>query len=40
MVKQMLDEDTFNSRLVPLFCAILTQQKKVGELYYLAHKLV
>jgi len=25
---------------VPLYCAVLTELKKVGELYYLAHKLV
>ena len=36
----MLDEDSYNTNVVPLYCAILTEMKKVGELYYLAHKLV
>ena len=40
MVKKMLDDDSYNVAVVPLFCAILTEMKKVGELYYLAHKLV
>lgn len=36
----MLDDDSYNVSVVPLFCAVLTELKKVGELYYLAHKLV
>ena len=36
----MLDDDSYNVRVVPLFCAVLTELRKVGELYYLAHKLV
>ena len=36
----MLDEDSYNVNIVPLFCAVLTELRKVGELYYLAHKLV
>ena len=36
----MLDDDSYNVRVVPLFCAVLTELKRVGELYYLAHKLV
>lgn len=36
----MLEEDTYNVSIVPLFCAVLNELKKVGELYYLAHKLV
>lgn len=39
-VKKMLEEDSYNVSVVPLFCAVLTELKKVGELYYLAHKLV
>lgn len=26
--------------MVPLYCAVLTELKKVGDLYYLAHRLV
>lgn len=40
IVKKMLEEDTYNVNIVPLFCAVLNELKKVGELYYLAHKLV
>ena len=40
IVKKMLDDDSYNVSVVPLFCAVLTELKKVGELYYLAHKLV
>lgn len=40
IVKKMLEEDSYNVTVVPLFCALLTELKKVGELYYLAHKLV
>lgn len=40
IVKKMLDDDSYNVSVVPLFCAVLTELRKVGELYYLAHKLV
>jgi len=40
IVKKMLEEDCYNVGVVPLYCAILNELKKVGELYYLAHKLV
>jgi len=40
IVRRMLEDDSYNVSVVPLFCAILTELKKVGELYYLAHKLV
>ena len=36
----MLEDDSYNVSIVPIFCALLTELKKVGELYYLAHKLV
>eukprot|EP00351_Strombidinopsis_sp_SopsisLIS2011_P001742 CAMPEP_0116872832 /NCGR_PEP_ID=MMETSP0463-20121206/3730_1 /TAXON_ID=181622 /ORGANISM="Strombidinopsis sp, Strain SopsisLIS2011" /LENGTH=89 /DNA_ID=CAMNT_0004513743 /DNA_START=1066 /DNA_END=1335 /DNA_ORIENTATION=- len=36
----MVDEDSYFVRIVPLFCSVLTELQKVGELYYLAHKLV
>lgn len=38
--KKILDEDAYFTQIVPLYCAVLTELKKVGELYYLAHKLV
>ena len=37
IVKKMLENDTYNKNIVPLFCALLIELKKVGELYYLAH---
>lgn len=40
IVKRMLEDDSYNVSVVPIFCALLTELKKVGELYYLAHKLV
>lgn len=40
MAKKILDEDSYFSQIVPLYCAVLAELKKVGELYYLAHKLV
>lgn len=36
----MVDEDFYNLNVVPLYCSILNELGKVGELYYLAHKLV
>jgi hypothetical protein len=40
VAKKILDEDPYYAHIVPLYCAVLTELKKVGELYYLAHKLV
>jgi anaphase-promoting complex subunit 6 len=39
-VKKILDKDTYHLEIIPLFCAILIELGKVGDLYYLAHKLV
>ena len=35
-----MDDDSYYVSVVPLYCAVLTELRKVGELYYLAHKLV
>jgi len=40
VIKKILDDDSYYSQVVPLYCAVLAELKKVGELYYLAHKLV
>lgn len=40
IIKQIIDEDFYNLQIVPLYCSILNELDKVGELYYLAHKLV
>ena len=40
IVKKILDDDSYYVSVVPLYCAVLTELRKVGELYYLAHKLV
>ncbi len=37
VVKKMLDSDSYNKSIVPLFCSVLIELKKIGELYYLAH---
>jgi DNA-binding FrmR family transcriptional regulator len=39
-VKKILDEDSYCIQVVPLFCAILIELKKLGKLYHIAHKLV
>jgi hypothetical protein len=40
IIKKILDEDFYYVSVVPLYCAVLTELRKVGELYYLAHQLV
>jgi len=40
IIKRILDDDFYYTSVVPLYCAVLTELKKVGELYYIAHKLV
>lgn len=35
-----MDQDFYYVQIVPLFCSVLIELNKVGELYYLAHKLV
>lgn len=40
IVKEIIDEDPFFVEVVPIFCSILIELDKQGELYYLAHKLV
>ena len=39
-LKKILDDDPYFVEAVPLFCSVLIQLDKQGELYYLAHKLV
>ena len=39
-IKKILNEDFYNTTVVPLYCAVLTELQKVGDLYYLAHRLV
>ena len=36
----MVEADFYYVNIVPLYCAVLIELNKVGELYYLAHKLV
>ena len=40
LIKSIADEDFYFLKVVPLYCSILIELGKVGELYYLAHKLV
>jgi anaphase-promoting complex subunit 6 len=40
IIKNMIEEDFYYLNIVPLYCSILNELNKVGELYYLAHKLV
>ena len=40
IIKNILDIDQYSTRVVPLFCAVLTELSKIGELYHLAHRLV
>ena len=40
MIKSVVDQDFYFVNIVPLFCSVLIELNKVGELYYLAHKLV
>lgn len=40
LIKNIVDQDFYYVSIVPLFCSVLIEMNKVGELYYLAHKLV
>jgi hypothetical protein len=40
IVKSIIDKDFYFVSVVPLYCSVLIELNKVGELYYLAHKLV
>lgn len=40
ILKEIIDDDPFYVEVVPMFCSILIELDKQGELYYLAHKLV
>lgn len=39
-IRKILDEDNYYTQGIPLFCSVLVELKKVGELYSIAHKLV
>ena len=38
--KKIIDEDSYYLAVIPLFCAILVEMNKKGDLYHVAHKLV
>ena len=40
VVKSTVEQDFYHVSIVPLYCSLLIELEKVGELYYLAHKLV
>ena len=40
IIKSISDDDFYYLNIVPIFCATLIELNIVGELYYLAHKLV
>jgi anaphase-promoting complex subunit 6 len=40
IIKSILDSDQYCTKVVPFYCAVLTELSKVGELYHLAHRLV
>jgi anaphase-promoting complex subunit 6 len=40
VIKAVVEADFYYVHIVPLYCAVLIELNKVGELYYLAHKLV
>ena len=40
IIKNVVDQDFYYVSIVPLYCSVLIELNKVGELYYLAHKLV
>ena len=40
IIKNIVDSDFYFINVVPLYCSVLIELSKVGELYYLAHKLV
>ena len=40
VIKAVVEADFYYVHIVPLYCGVLIELNKVGELYYLAHKLV
>jgi hypothetical protein len=40
IIKCISDDDFYFLNIIPIYCATLIELNKVGELYYLAHKLV
>ena len=38
--KKIIDEDSYYLAVIPLFCAILVEMNKKGDLYHVAHRLV
>jgi len=38
--KKIIDEDSYYLDVIPLFCAMLVELNKKGDLYHIAHKLV
>lgn len=38
--KKIIDEDSYYLAVIPLFCAILIEMNKKGDLYHIAHRLV
>jgi hypothetical protein len=38
-LKKINDEDFYKLDIVPMYCSSMIELNKVGELYYLAHKL-
>lgn len=40
IIKNIMDSDFYFVSIVPLYCSVLIELNKIGELYYLAHKLV
>jgi anaphase-promoting complex subunit 6 len=39
-LKTIADDDPYFTDIVPLYCSVLIELGKQGELYYIAHKLV
>jgi tetratricopeptide (TPR) repeat protein len=40
VIKAVVEADFYYVNIVPLYCAVLIELNKVGEIYYIAHKLV
>ena len=40
IIKSVVDQDFYYVSIVPLYCSVMVELNKVGELYFLAHKLV
>lgn len=40
MLKKITEEDSYFTQVIPLFCSVLIELGKQGELYFIAHKLV